>query len=151
MLRPKEYETFAEQKLDQRIGFIAFPIVNAIVWVVIVLLTRWVDSITIEPTVRHPNLRLAITLLPWVVNGLVLLWAAIFRRYIASGYLICLGGLLVVGTMLGLIGVVSFFLAVPLTALIGSAGALLFMILAIIASTWLMFKIMPMFRNWWKL
>jgi hypothetical protein len=150
-VKPKVYETFAEQKIDQRIGFVAFPIVNAIVWVAVVLLSRWVDSITVEPTVRHPNLRLAIALLPWVVNGLVLLWAAIFRRYIASGYLVFLGGLLVVGMVLGLIGVVSFFLAVPLTALTGSAGALFFMIVAIITSTWFMLKVMPMFRNWWKL
>jgi hypothetical protein len=150
-VKPKVYETFAEQKIDQRIGFVAFPIVNAIVWVAVVLLSRWVDSITVEPTVRHPNLRLAIALLPWVVNGLVLLWAAIFRRYIASGYLVFLGGLLVVGMVLGLIGVVSFFLAVPLTALTGSAGALFFMMVAIITSTWFMLKVMPMFRNWWKL
>ena len=150
-MKPKEYETFAEQKIDQRIGFVAFPIVNAIVWLAVVLLTGWVDSITVEPTVRHPNLRLAIALLPWVVNGLVLLWAVVFRRYIASGYLVCLGGLLVVGTVLGLIAVVSFFLAVPLTALAGPAGALIFMMLAIIASTWFMLKVMPMFRNWWRL
>jgi hypothetical protein len=150
-VKPKVYETFAEQKHDQRIGFVAFPIVNAIVWLVVVLLARWVDSITIEPTVRHPNLRLAITLLPWVVNGLLLLWAAIFRRYIASGYLVFVGGLLVVGTVLGLIAVVSFFLAVPLTALTGPAGALLFMMLAIITSTWFMLKVVPMFRNWWRL
>jgi hypothetical protein len=150
-VKPREYETFAEQKLDQRIGFVAFPIVNAIVWAAVVLLSRWVDSITIEPTVRHPNLRLAIALLPWVVNGLVLLWAAIFRRYIASGYLVFLGGLLIVGTVLGLIGVISFFLAVPLTALAGPAGALLFMLLAIITSTWFMLKVVPMFVNWWKL
>jgi hypothetical protein len=150
-VKPKVYETYAEQKIDQRIGFVAFPIVNAIVWLVVVLLSRWVDSITIEPAVRHPNLRLAIALLPWVVNGLVLLWAVIFRRYIASGYLVFLGGLLVVGTVLGLIGVVSFFLAVPLTALTGSAGALFFMMVAIIASTWFMLKVVPMFRNWWKL
>lgn len=150
-MKPKVYETFAEQKIDQRIGFVAFPIVNAIVWVAVVLLGRWVDSITVEPAVRHPSLRLAIALLPWVVNGLVLLWAAIFRRYIASGYLVFLGGLLVVGTVLGLIGVVSFFLAVPISALTGSAGALFFMMVAIIASTWFMLKVMPMFRNWWKL
>ena len=149
-MKPKIYETFAEQKIDQRIGFVAFPIVNAIVWLASWLLSRWVDSITIEPAVRHPNLRLAITLLPWVVNALVLLWAAIFRRYIASGYLVCLGGLLGVGTVLGLIGVISFFLSVPLTALAGPAGALFFMMLAIIASTWFMLKVVPMFRNWWK-
>jgi hypothetical protein len=86
-MKPKEYETFAEQKIDQRIGFVAFPIVNIVIGALVGLLSSWVDRITIEPTVRHPGLRLAIAALPWVVNGLLLLWAAIFRRSIASGYL----------------------------------------------------------------
>ena len=60
-MKPKIYETFAQQKIDQRIGFVAFPIVNIVVWLLVWLLSSWVDSITIEPTVRHPNLRLAIT------------------------------------------------------------------------------------------
>jgi hypothetical protein len=150
-VKPKEYESFAEQKIDQRIGFVAFPIVNAILWLAVWLLNGWIDSITIEPSVRHPNLRLAITLLPWAVNGLVLLWAAIFRRYIASGYLVFLGGMLLVGTVVGLIGVVSFFLSVPLTALTGPIGALVFLILVIIASIWFMLKVVPLFKSWWEL
>src|SRR5205809_6818413 len=121
-MKPKVYETFAQQKIDQRIGFVAFPIANLAVVLLTWLLNSWVNSITIEPTVRHPNIRLAITALPWVVNGLLLIWAAIFRRYIAAGYLVCLVAMLVVGSILGLIGVVAFFLAVPLSALIGPLG-----------------------------
>ena len=150
-MKPKVYESFAEQKIDQRIGFVAFPIVNIVVGLLVWLLSRWVDSITIEPTVRHPNLRLAITLLPWVVNGLLLLWAAIFRRYIASGYLVCLGAMLVVGAILGLIGVVAFFLAIPLSALIGPIGDLIFILLALGGSIWFMLKVFPMLRNWWAI
>ena len=150
-MKPKVYETFAEQKIDQRIGFVAFPIVNLVVWLLVWLLSSWVDSITIEPTVRHPNLRLTIALLPWVVNGLVLLWAAIFRRYIASGYLVCLGALLVVGALLGLIGVVAFFLAVPLSALIGPIGDLIFILLALGGGIWFILKIIPLLRHWWAI
>ena len=148
-MKPKVYETFAEQKLDQRIGFIAFPIVNLIVALLGWLLSGWVDSITVEPTGRYPSLRLAITALPWVVNGVLLLWAAIFRRYIASGYLVCLGGIAVVGAILGLIGVVAFFLAVPLSALIGPIGDLIFLLLALGGSIWFLLKVWPLLRNWW--
>jgi hypothetical protein len=150
-MKPKIYETFAEQKIDQRIGFVAFPIVNLVVVLLVWLLSRWVDSITIEPTVRHPNLRLMITLLPWLANGLLLLWAAIFRRYIASGYLVCLAALLVVGAILGLIGVVTFFLAVPLSALIGPLGDLIFILLALGVGIWFILKIIPLLRNWWTI
>jgi hypothetical protein len=148
-MKPKEYETFAEQKIDQRIGFVAFLVVNIVVGLLVWLLSAWVDSITNEPTVRHPRLRLAITLLPWVVNGLLLLWAAIFRRYIASGYLVCLGGAVVVGTVLGLIVVVAFFLATPLSALIGPIGDLIFILLALGGAIWFLLKVFPLLRNWW--
>jgi len=150
-MKPKTYETFAEQKIDQRIGFVAFPIVNLVIGLLVALLSRWVDSITIEPSVRYPNLQLAITLLPWVANGLLLLWAAIFRRYIASGYLVCLGGIVVVGTILGLIGVVTFFLAVPISALIGPIGDLVFILLALGVGIWFLLKVFPLLRSWWAI
>ncbi len=150
-MKPKVYETFAQQKIDQRIGFVAFLIVNIGVGLLIWLLSAWVDSITIEPTVRHPNLRLVIAALPWVMNGLLLIWAAIFRRYIASGYLVCLGGMLVVGAILGLIVVVAFFLAVPLSALIGPIGDLIFILLALAGMIWFLLKVFPILRKWWEI
>ena len=150
-MKPKEYESFAQQKIDQRIGFVAFPIVNLVILLLSWLLSSWVDRITIEPTVRHPNLRLAITLLPWVVNGLLLIWALIFRRYIAVGYLVCLGGLLVVGAILALIGVVSFFISIPVTALIEPIGTLVFLALTLAGSIWFILKVIPILRSWWEI
>jgi hypothetical protein len=150
-VKPKVYESFAQQKIDQRIGFVAFLLVNVVVGLLAGLLSSWVDSITIEPTVRHPNLRLAIALLPWVVNGLLLIWALIFRRYIAVGYLVCLGGLLVVGAVLALIGVVSFFISVPVTALIEPLGTLVFLALTLAGGIWFILKIIPVFRHWWEI
>ncbi|MEO7909585.1 MAG: hypothetical protein ABIV47_08045 [Roseiflexaceae bacterium] len=150
-MKPKVYESFAQQKIDQRIGFVAFLIVNIVVGLLIGLLSSWVDSITIEPTARHPNFRLAIALLPWVANALLLIWALIFRRYIAVGYLVCLGGLLVVGAVLALIGVVSFFISVPVTALFELIGTLLFLVLTLVGSIWFILKVIPIFRNWWEI
>ena len=150
-VKSKIYESFAEQKIDQRIGFVAFLIVNIVIALLVVLLSSWVDSITIEPTVRYPNLQLTITLLPWVVNGLLLIWALIFRRYIAVGYLMCLGGLLVVGAVLALIGIVSFFVSVPVTALFDLIGTLVFLVLTLVGSIWFILKVIPIFRNWWAI
>ena len=150
-MKPKIYESFAQQKVDQRIGLVAFLIVNILVGVLVGLLSSWVDSMTMEPTVRYPKLRLAIMLLPWVVNGLLLIWALIFRRYIAVGYLVCMGGLLVIGAILGLIGVVAFFLAIPLSALVGPIGDLIFVVLALGGGIWFIVKLIPIFRNWWEI
>ena len=137
-MKPKVYESFAEQKIDQRIGFCAFLIINLIVWLLIWLLSDRADSTIIA-------------LLPWVVNGLLLIWAAIFRRYIAAGYLVGLGATLVVGAILGLIGIVAFFLSVPLSALLGPIGDLIFLVLALGAAIWFIAKVIPIFRNWWAI
>jgi hypothetical protein len=150
-MKPKRYESFAQQKIDQRIGFVAFLVVNLVVGLLVGLLSSWADSITVEPNVRHPNLRLAIMVLPWVVNAVLLIWALIFRRYIAAGYLVCMAGLLVVGVILGLIGVVAFFLAIPLSALIGPIGDLIFIVLALGGGIWFIVKVIPILRNWWEI
>ena len=137
-MKPKVYESFAEQKIDQRIGFCAFLIVNLVMWPIVWLLSGRATSTIIA-------------LLPWVVNGLLLIWAAIFRRYIAGGYLVGLGGTLVVGAILGLIGVVAFFLSFPLSGLLGPIGDVIFLALALGVAIWFILKVIPIFRSWWAI
>jgi len=62
-----------------------------------------------------------------------------------------MGALLVVGALLGLIGVVAFFLAVPLSALIGPIGDLIFILLALGGGIWFILKIIPLFKHWWAI
>jgi hypothetical protein len=58
---------------------------------------------------------------------------------------------LVVGTILGLIGVVAFFLAIPLSALIGPLGDLTFLLLAHGGSIWFLVKVFPLLKSWWAI
>jgi len=146
-LRPRVYDSYAEQKMDQRIGFIAFPIVNIIVWAIIQLLSGQVSSLDTSPSAMR--LRLTITLLPWVVNGLVLLWALIFRWHIGMGYLTSFAGLAITGIGLGLITMLVIFASTPLFALTGLIGLVLFLLLLIGSGLWFLYKMFGLLRRWW--
>jgi len=148
-LRPRVYDSYAELKVDQRIGFIAFPIVNIIVWVVIQLLSGQVSSLDTSPSAVR--LRATITLLPWVVNGLVLLWALIFRWHIGTGYLISFAGFAATGIGLGLITVVVIFASTPLFAMTGLIGLVIFLVLLIGSGLWFLFKMLGLLRRWWAI
>ncbi len=148
-MRPRIYDSYAEQKIDERIGFIAFPIVNIVVWVVARMLLARTSGAGIDQASTVAGLRAASTWLPWVVNGLVLIWAAIFRWHIGVGYLVSCGGFLVTGVGLGLIGVVVSFVSVPLLALTGLIGLVVFLLLMLVASIWFLLKMFGLLRRWW--
>jgi hypothetical protein len=97
------------------------------------------------------KLRAASTWLPWAVNGFVLIVAAIFRWHVAVGYLVSLGGFLVTGVGLGLIGVVVSFVSVPLLALTGLIGLLVFLLVMLAASVWFLVKMFGLLRKWWAI
>jgi hypothetical protein len=146
-LRPRMYDSYAEQKIDQRIGFIAFPIVNIIVWAAIQLLSSQLNSL--DTSLGAMRLRTAITWLPWVVNGLVLLWALIFRWHIGTGYLISFAGFAVTGIGLGLITMLVIFASTPLFALTGLIGLILFLLLLFGSGLWFLYKMFGLLRRWW--
>jgi hypothetical protein len=148
-MRPRVYDSYAEQKIDQRIGFIAFPIVNIIVWLVAGMLLAQTTGVGIDQASNVARLRAASTWLPWVVNGLVLVWAAIFRWHIGVGYLVSCGGFLATGVGLGLIGVIVSFVSVPLLALTGLIGLVVFLLLMLVASIWFLMKMLGLLRRWW--
>jgi hypothetical protein len=143
------YDSYAEQKIDQRIGFIAFPIVNIVVWIIAGMLLAQTNGAGFDQAATVAKLRAASTWLPWVVNGFVLIVAAIFRWHVGVGYLVSIGGFLVTGVGLGLIGVVVSFVSVPLLALTGLLGLLVFLLLMLAASIWFLVKMFGLLRRWW--
>lgn len=74
-MKRKIYTTPRERKIDQLIGFGAFPIVNLAVWFISV---SWAEQ---TPESLYPSL------LPWVVNAAVLVVTFIFRPQLGVGYL----------------------------------------------------------------
>src|SRR5438128_91737 len=133
-VRPRVYDSYVEQKRDQRIGFIAFPIVNLLVWITIVVLQQQIDSLDVSA--NAVRIKLTITWLPWVVNGFFLLWALIFRWSIGTGYLVSFAGFTATAIGLGLIGVVVFFAVTPLLALTDLLGVVIFLFVVLAVSIW---------------
>jgi hypothetical protein len=148
-VRPRVYDSYAEQKIDQRIGFVAFPVINIAVWIIAGMLLAQTTGAGIDQAATVARLRAASTWLPWVTNGFVLIVAAIFRWHMAVGYLVSLGGFLVTGVGLGLISVVAYFVTAPLQALFDLGGLLFFLLLILVVGGWFLFKMFGVLRRWW--
>ncbi len=86
----KTYTTARERRIDQIIGFAAFPLVNAMSFTANWLLAQAANTLH-APIQEIQILQVCISLLPWVVNGLVLVLAFLFRPQMGIGYLACMG------------------------------------------------------------
>ena len=89
-MKSKIYTTARERRIDQIIGFAAFPLVNAVIFAANWLLA-WAADALHAPTQEIQILQVCISLLPWIVNGLVLVLAFLFRPQMGIGYLACMG------------------------------------------------------------
>lgn len=143
------YDAYADEKRDQRIGFIAFPVVNLLVWGAATLLQGQVDHFS--ASAETVQLKQTIAALPWAANALFLIAALIFRWHIGVGYLVSCGGWAVVAIGLGLLGVVAFFTTTPLMALTGLLGAGVFLLLLLALSGFFLWHMAQMLRRWWKI
>lgn len=113
-MKRKIYTTTRERKIDQSIGFVACPLLN-----VPLLAANWLMPLAADglhvPTQVAQVFQVCVSLLPWIVNGLVLVLAFLFRPHIGIGYI----------AFLGMIGCASAVLGVLfLTACFGIIGAL---------------------------
>jgi len=147
-MRPREYDSYADQKFDERIGFIMFPIVNLVVWTAAALLRGQISRFDLTPGAA--NMRTLVVVLPWIVNALLLAWALIFRWHIGVGYLISLAWLGITGLGLGLIMVVAYFFFSPLLALFGTIGLGVTLLLLLAIWIWYLVKMVGVLRRWWR-
>ena len=146
-MHPKVYDTFADEKRDQRLGFVAFVLVNLLVVIAVELLSEGINHF--DRSFDTSLTRTVIVVLPWALNGLVLPWTLIFRRQITVGYLVALGGCAITGIGLGLIAMVTYFVSAPLQGLLGLFGPLAFLLLAIVCSGWFLWRMIRLLRTWW--
>ena len=143
----RAYDSYAEQKYDQRIGFVAFPIVNIILWILTALISGQINPF--DKSAGAYSMRSTVVWLPWAVNALIVVGALIVRRHIAFGYLISLVGFAMVFVGLGLISVVAYFVSAPLQALFDLGGFLFFLLLIVVVGGWFLFKMFRVLKRWW--
>ena len=94
---------------DQIIGFLAFPLVNVPLWIISQRMESWA--------------------LPWIVNGIVLALAFLFRPQFGVGYIAFIGIAITVVTVLSVLFVAACFVSILSAALIGPLAIALFVFL----------------------
>jgi hypothetical protein len=147
-MRRKVYTSGSERKHDQHIGAIAFVVVNVFVW----LVYQWLIAPTYIENSRITRLEtsLAVQLMPWMVNGVFLLWAFIFRSQIGVGYITAFAAILFAGLTLVVLVVGSCIISLPFVYLAESLGIVVFGGVAILGFIWFLIKAFEAVTAWWS-
>ena len=141
-MKRKVYSSNRERKRDWRAGFIAFPGVNVAVWGIAAMLSSQVPAMS--------QLLNVLLVLPWVVNGAVLIWALIFRPYVAVGYMACLAAILVGVLAISALFVSSCVLGFAIGAVVGPLALLLAIAIFIFGVVQLGNWADSIFKGWWS-
>lgn len=98
-MKRKIYTTARERKIDQLIGFVAFPVLNSVLLIAGWLLAQAAYGLHAPDSVA----RLCISLPPWIANGIVLVLAFLFRPHIGIGYVAAIAVLLCASVAMGIL------------------------------------------------
>ena len=115
---------------DQIIGFLAFPLVNVPLWII----SQRIDS----------------SALPWIVNGIVLALAFLFRPQFGVGYIAFIGIAITVVTVLSVLFVAACFVSILSAAVIGDLAIGLFVVLMAAGLLGLVVLAIYVFQSWWS-
>jgi predicted anti-sigma-YlaC factor YlaD len=87
-MKRRVYATRRERMIDQIMGFLAFPVVNVPLGIILWTITR-------TQRIDLP-LQMLVSVVPWLVNGIILVLAAVLRPEFAFGYISFITALAVV-------------------------------------------------------
>jgi hypothetical protein len=116
-LKRKAYATAQERNLDQIIGMVTFPVVNVLVAILTYFWSQYGFS-------KEYSM-----LLPWVVNGLILISTLIFRPHIGVGYIKSFFATIAMGIILGCWFIVACFASAISFQSTGGASLVFFIFL----------------------
>ena len=143
-MKRKYYKYDYERKADRRAGFFAFPIINGAVWFASWLLSTGVQSGGVWGL-----------LLPWLANGLILVFAFIFRPEFAVGYITFISAAITAVFVLGFLFVGGCFLAIgvgfiftPLGPLAGIVAIGVYLAILAAGLAWSVDQATRWYDNW---
>jgi hypothetical protein len=141
-MKRKVYATRRERQIDQIIGFLAFPIVNVPLGIILrtITHTQRIDS----------SLQMLVSALPWLVNGIILVLAGLLRPEFAVGYISFIGAALAVVIALGFVVVAACFVIIPLAPVIGELANWVFLALIVVGLFYLIRLAIELFMMWWS-
>lgn len=126
-MKRKVYATSRERKADEVKGFWAFPILNASLWIISQMTYSQLPMLFVVTGIAH--LQTLVSTLPWLVNGIVLILALVFRPPFAVGYVAFAGLSVTVITLMSVLFVAACFVSVLSAAIIGPLAIALFVVL----------------------
>lgn len=139
-MKRKVYATRRERMRDQIRGFLAFPLLNVSLGVIL-----W----TIKHRINSPLLML-VPALPWIANGIVIVLAFLLRPEFAIGYIAFICAILAFVMALSVVVVAACFVIIPLAPVIGELVNLLFLFLVAAGLFGLVVWAIDLFTNWWS-
>lgn len=110
----KVYATKRERMIDQTLGFLAFPLVNVALGI-----TLWIISQMISSWWWFE----LSSALPWLVNGVIIFLALLWRPEFAIGYITFIGAAVTVVTLLGVLFLAACFVTIFSAIVIGDQQA----------------------------
>ena len=143
----KVYATDQERKSDQRLGCIAFPLVNGAIWMGWLVVT---EGLIIDANLFALGLGAA-----WFVNGIIFILAFLFRPALGVGYIVSIALILVAVMMLGGLCLVSCFagyaVALPLDIVITHVlGYLVALVLFFVGLRFFYRWAHAAYEDWWS-
>lgn len=140
-MKRKDYTTPRERMAYQVIGFLAFPLVNATLGIILWSISQKIDS-------ELPTL---VSVLPWLVNGIVLVLAFLLRPEFGVGYITFIGVAVTVVILLSVLFVAACFVSILSAAVIGEQLAIgLFVVLMVGGLSGLGALAIYVFQSWWS-
>ena len=140
-MKRKVYTTRRERMIDQIIGFLAFPLVNVPLGIVLLTISERIDS---------QLLAALVSALPWLVNGIVLVLAVLLRPEFAIGYVTFIGAAVAVVTALSVVVVAACFVIIPLAPVLGDLVNWVFIFLIGAGLLGLVLLAIELSINWWS-
>ena len=119
-MKRKTYATRRERMTSQVIGFLAFPLVNVPLWIILWIISQIASS---------SWLTILLSAVPWLVNGIVIVLALFFHPEFAVGYVACIAIAIGVATALGVLFVAACFVTFLSAVVIGDLAKWVFIVL----------------------
>ncbi|HLA08462.1 MAG TPA: hypothetical protein VJ022_13520, partial [Anaerolineales bacterium] len=129
-MKRKFYATSRERKADQIKGFLAFPLVNVPLGIILWMILQMIDWMRYSQRIDSQELtwvsdlpwlviRELVSTLPWLVNGIVLVLAFLFRPEFGVGYVAFIAIAITASTALSVLFVAACFVTFLSAIVIG--------------------------------
>lgn len=140
-MKRKVYATKRERRTYQIIGFLAFPLLNIPLWIILWMISQIASS---------SWLTILLSAVPWFVNGIVIVLALLFHPEFGVGYVVFIGTAVAVVTALSVLFVAACFVTFLSAVVIGDLAQWVFIVLMAAGVLGILVFAVYVFATWWS-